>query len=675
MAITNANGEGGGSCDLTPTTLSATGVIVVCKVTLTVNTSVDYGYTASISSANAETRLVGANSATGSYINATTGTLTDPIALTNSTWGYAVPNLQSVGENGFDETYEVAEKDAGDVDNETFSNAKYAKILDNTSPTIIRKFDTAQAVDDTFDIYFATRIGYTQTAGNYTGSVTISLNAILNASPSICENANTGSACVVDLDANMIPINYTGSIDAPIWNKADIDVKGDWYDYSTQKWANAVNVKNIAKKYNTTGGTSSPTLTPLEYFRDYAPVGTAIPETDVLAYWVYIPRYEYQVCRPNATDPISFTAGSEPNDGAGNSCPNSLAEPYEFNIRFQNKNQITNFDGVTAGKWATHPAFTITDNTDLDNVTIEQVNGIWLGKFETTYFPTSNSQYDANYPANIKPSINGSVAYIIGGVNMTTALNTAKSFGKINLDGKNTTASNKFSFTSDADVSVLNNRQWGAAAYLTTSSYGLGLNQIWNNPNNKGQSGCAGTSLSYPDTTGCSMYYKASGQHSSTTYNTYGIYSMSGGYDEYTLGNLSNGLNIGTPKDSGFTAGSNNEQYYVGINNKYFDLYPNSIFTATDEFTGSNKCTWATCGGQALHETRMVQTIGTDQRNQAWLNQNTTFVTPTSPWTRRGGTYHATGDTEGLFFVSNTFGGGTTQYYGYRVSLILTSAP
>ena len=73
----------------------------------------------------------------------------------------------------------------------------------------------------------------------------------------------------------MIPITYDGNK----WVKADKN--GDysnWYDYGNQKWANAVMVTTAKRD---------------TYMN--ADVGITIPENDILAYYVWIPRYKYKL--------------------------------------------------------------------------------------------------------------------------------------------------------------------------------------------------------------------------------------------------------------------------------------------------------------------------------------------------------------------------------------------
>ena len=77
------------------------------------------------------------------------------------------------------------------------------------------------------------------------------------------------------LAEGMIPITYDGNN----WVKADqYGAYNDWYDYGNQKWANAVMVTSAKRD---------------TYMN--ADIGTTIPDNDILAYFVWIPRYKYKL--------------------------------------------------------------------------------------------------------------------------------------------------------------------------------------------------------------------------------------------------------------------------------------------------------------------------------------------------------------------------------------------
>ena len=154
------------------------------------------------------------------------------------------------------------------------------------------------------------------------------------------------------LAEGMIPITYDGTN----WVKADKNgVYNNWYDYGNQKWANAVMV------------TSSKRDTYMN-----ADVGTTIPENDILAYYVWIPRYKYKLF--NATYASGTTEQLiEVTFENGTSTTGTVTCTYASNGAETCQNKAN-------GNWYTHPAFTMINASG--NKT--ELKGIWVGKFETT---------------------------------------------------------------------------------------------------------------------------------------------------------------------------------------------------------------------------------------------------------------------------------------------------
>ena len=135
-------------------------------------------------------------------------------------------------------------------------------------------------------------------AGKYSTTVTYTATAkpapkpvdwpqrTAKANPSeTCEAGNTDSSCLVTLDHNMIPVKYTGSTTNAQWTSvADPEAANSgWYDYANKQWANAITVKPEA----------------LSKYRGFSKV---VDQADILGFWVYIPRYTYEVMRRDGTD-------------------------------------------------------------------------------------------------------------------------------------------------------------------------------------------------------------------------------------------------------------------------------------------------------------------------------------------------------------------------------------
>ena len=115
-----------------------------------------------------------------------------------------------------------------------------------------------------------------------------------------------------------------------------VNKNGTWYNYENKMWANAIKL------------IGSPSKTYKE--------GDIISESDISAYFVWIPRYKYELWNVGVSDVTSSQV------------------PKTISITFESKNTAKS-TGSTDGTYLTHPAFTF-GTTEL--------NGIWVSKFEVT---------------------------------------------------------------------------------------------------------------------------------------------------------------------------------------------------------------------------------------------------------------------------------------------------
>ena len=375
----------------------------------------------------------------------------------------------------------------------------------------------------------------------------------------------------------------------------------NWYNYSEKKWANAVLVTNTSRsKYLNTSGVT-------------------VSESDILGYFVWIPRYRYKI----------WTTGVS-----------SSGKEQEIDIIFEGKNE-TKAVATQTGGYYTHPAFTFGD-TELD--------GFWIGKFETGG--------TANEP-KVKPDIRALVSQ-----NISTQFATALKFAGGTQSGSTVTfnGNSTYGLTSKTDSHMLKNSEWGAVAYLSHSKYGANREVYINNSsglytgrsggNVSGSTPINGTYTNQTSTTQYNSYgfytwdgyllnYNTNTRSStrilekvaSTTGNIYGVYDMSGGAYEYVMGNFAN-----TIGHSGFT---------TLPDSKYYDVYSSNIFTGTST-TNINFCTLATCGGHALNETA------------GWYSDSSRFVYSSSAWFRRGGYYNSSAS--GIFYFYYHSGTNVTSF-------------
>ena len=469
--------------------------------------------------------------------------------------------------------------------------------------------------------------------------------------PTTCKSGDPQNDCQVDLDANMIPVKYTGSTTNAQWtslaNPEDSSNQGNWYNYNNKQWANAVTVKDPSKYKNQT---------------------KVVDQADILGYWVYIPRYAYEVMRRDGTDNpvpaqnflISFEKKTTPKRHPAACGTTGKDYRTQCNLdRSYIKGQPSN-----AGTWATHPAFTFGS---------KELNGIWFAKFETTGTDT-------------QPTILPNEAHMSGwytaSYNIGRMYTTAKTFGVVdsnNFGGKTdyTVPSQNNHHLVKLSSHMANNNDWGAATYLSASKYGAGYNGVQINSqddshdNGKeytyGTTGCGpqanGNTSSYRGggalgtQSACSSsdpqraYNGTLGQLASTTNNVYGIYDMSGGSYE-------------------FTAASYSDNLYNSDTNQYFGSNAaHPPYVNTYNFKDFNSCTYQTCGGQALYETHNGSS---STGSSMWLNQTAYLLGQNYPsyhWFLRGG--EARGLNSGIFYV-DSFDGQSSNNTAFRVALAPT---
>ena len=296
------------------------------------------------------------------------------------------------------------------------------------------------------------------------------------------------------LAEGMIPITYDGTK----WVKADVyGAYNNWYDYGNQKWANAVMVTTAKRD---------------TYMN--ADIGTTIPENDILAYFVWIPRYKYKLF--NAT----YTSGTteqliEVTFENGTSTTGTVTCTYASNGAETCQNKAN-------GNWYTHPAFTMINASG----TKTELKGMWVGKFETTGSTTTPT---------VKPGVSS-----LRSITVANMYNTGKLFRSTDYITSNG--------INQSDSHMMKNIEWGAVAYLKQSNYGLGITDITINSNSSYYTG-GGSGTSYKTNTG-----------QSTSGNITGVYDMSGGAIEYVMGNYNK-----TAGSSGLTVS--------GVPAEHIDIY------------------------------------------------------------------------------------------------------
>ena len=280
------------------------------------------------------------------------------------------------------------------------------------------------------------------------------------------------------LTKGMIPVYYDS--DNNSWYKADIKntYNSKWYDYGDRRWANAVTVDS--KKRD---------------FYESSSVGTKILIEDINSFWVWVPRFNYDVN----------------ND--------------EIKINFVNDDEVA------------FRSFTFNN---------QELSGFWIAKFESGVkddilcFKTSLPK-DCNNSSN--------KLYFVPNYAFTNRINMANLFysmrkmemnnniygfmgagSKLNNDGTIKNDQNNI------DIHMIKNSEWQALALLSDSIYGKRGNENYkdndkliyhNNSNYTGKSSYENNLYDYN--------IKIMGEGASTTGNTTGVYDTAGGKREYVM--------------------------------------------------------------------------------------------------------------------------------------------
>ena len=621
--------------------LQPTGTLYKATTNVTVKTGKPYGFNLTMQADTAD--LINSKDSTRK-ISATPSST--PVALNANQWGYSLNKSAT--------TFSVIPAGA-QATPAVVADVTKAKPAGCANPANCTKQVTFAANVDPAKLAsgsYSTAIMYTATAKPMPVQAKWTVRTARTNPSELCQSGNANSSCLVDLDPNMIPVKYTGIATNAQWTSvADPEAAdSDWYNYGKKQWANAITVKKEA----------------IAKYKGYSEV---VDQADILGFWVYIPRYAYEVMRRDGTDKpvkeqnfdIKFENTKTPKKRPL-ACKTGNGKDYRTECNVSRELSLT---GGEVSTWATHPAFTFGK---------KELNGIWFAKFETT-------------GTNTQPTVLPNEAHMSG--NYTASSNigrmytTAKTLGV--ADSSNVGGNTDYSIPTQnnhhlAKLSshMVNNNDWGAATYLSASKYGAGFDKVQINssaaehttygdtysitgcgPWEKGDTSSYGNSNdSWIDHKGISVgalgtpqacgnadraYDGSIGKYASTTNNVYGIYDMSGGGWEYTA--------------SSYTSDLSNSS------TNYFSQSAHSPYVNTYNFTDPNSCTFATCGGQALYETN----DGSDSGQHQWNGSHMYFVYSSYPWFLRGGFYH-NGSGAGLFYAYHNHGY-ADDYDAFRVAL------
>ena len=264
-------------------------------------------------------------------------------------------------------------------------------------------------------------------------------------------SSDTSGANSPDLVQGLVPIAYDGSKWIKV-NSSNSD--GSWYSYDDKKWANAALVTST---YRNSDGT------------DKFSVGDEVPESAVLAYYVWIPRYKYKVFNINkvvGTDSYNArTNGIDVVFESGTNITGTVTcNPYNYTIL--EGNGLSETCSGSNGDYYTHPGFWWDKDGDETRDSGEELRGIWAGKFEVSA-PSNSTCYSSSSLANCDVSnLNIRMKPNVPSWRYNSLSNFYYVISKMNASG------NEYGLSSDSDGHVIKNSEWGAIVGLTHSKYG-----------------------------------------------------------------------------------------------------------------------------------------------------------------------------------------------------------
>ena len=450
------------------------------------------------------------------------------------------------------------------------------------------------------------------------------------------------------------------------WDKDgnEIEVTADnqdnWYDYSAQKWANAV---------------------------------TKDSNGNVTGYWVWIPRYAYKIESGRYTSTVGkisvkFLQGTsnkdENNSEISQNYPETTGETmsaYVVHPSFtdgsangKNNNFINGeWDKEIAGYWvAKYPAGfqanTITNNNGTLSTAISNSS-------DTVVYSNKNyTSYHANMTTNALSQNLTSSGYASQKLSypvfkpLTYAYNNISTGDAYTISKEIASASSFYGLNSTkTDSHQMKNSEWGAVAYLTQSSYGrngteISLNNYYTTESSPWRTAITGmctNGISGDKTTTLgNAYNTAIGVKGSSTANITGIYDLNGCVWERTTAYISNGNASLSTYGNSYTNTTANTNGYQTLSTKWATVYPyNSSDSNTNNYNSYSGKKSTTYGfGDAV-----LETSTTGSESTSWNGDCSNFPNTSNPFFVRGGSC-GNSSNAGTFTFYDT--NGTPVYYG-----------
>ena len=499
-----------------------------------------------------------------------------------------------------------------------------------------------------------------------------------------------------DIKDGMIPVVISSNGITSTISEND----ASWYNYNNQEWANMVLVSDSSRStYQNTSG-------------------VVVSEEDILAYYVWIPRYKYRIPEVKCSTLTNPTYEEYP------SC-------YVYVLSDSDKTLLINWwysyvqdainQGFVSGPYTLEEATTDVNNAlqtgTLSNASlgIEIPTSGFIAEYNnnnpdnqityTTEFSSSNKitgprEIDIIYEDK-------STTKILGDAVNTYHTHPAFTFGTTELDGiwvgkfetggtataplikpdisslrsqkvseEFTTAqifgTSTYGMTSNVDAHMMKNSEWGAVAYLSHSRYGANR-EIYINNSSGYYTGRSGGNVG--GSTAINTVYTS--QTSTSQYNTYGFYTWDGYLLEYNTNTKSSTHDISkvastTGNITGVYDMSGGAWEYVmgyyspasstwgatsSSNYAGFSSQPNSKYY--DDYTTTNLLT--ACNGGICYGHGLSEVIG-------WYGDGFVFVVASYPWFLRGGYFN--GSYAGTFYFHSSYGNASNHWAARSVLVV-----
>ncbi len=556
-----------------------------------------------------------------------------------------------------------------------FTNLNYGKDYEK-----VKTKDTSEEIAEILDVYIINEQSHTiyyPKGIEYDGEIHYTLDTYTMIKVNEYVNAPK-------LLEGMTPIKFTNPTTSTEGTTVTtVSTDENWYSYANKKWANA--------------------------------------QTKDGSMWVWIPRYAYKITyyTDDTKQTISKTKTSYGSIDVVfliGTTDNYYSEDGSIRTAQRQKKVDEIIDSTK--DYTVHPAFTDESSISYANGGWDkELTGIWVAKFEAGYASGGNTAAVKASNVNYSQMMSYVPAVEAGSGGTNTARNWLDGIYAIkNSDGtyewkdnKETTIKypvfqgstysmnyinhsdafllskaltddgNIYGLSSkNADSHLMKNSEWGAVAYLSKSKYGLKNIDIAVNKKNLNNSVTSIYAVTgYNENDNKWNEYIETNLSASTTGNIYGVYDMSGGMYERTVGIVSNensnlyisGKAIIEETNVKYEVNEQTKEVVLdrntGKSTKYATIYPNNDSGLTDTNVGSQKNYEINTAiyGDGIRET---STAGTE--STGWYRDYSRFPALGSPFIIRGCCWKD-GTIAGVFSYNRTYAISTYDY-GFRAVLV-----